>query len=77
MDKRHRDAAKIADYLSTECGQDMSFFANIFAGTQDPWEKLALNDVNKQMVQFKNPHGHFAEKARKQEEEKKNATVKS
>jgi hypothetical protein len=29
------------------------------------------------MVQFKNPHSHFVEQARKQEEEKKNATVKS
>ena len=55
----------------------MSFFANIFRGTQDPWEKLALNDVNKQMVQFKNPHSHFAEQARKQEAEKNNATTKS
>mgnify|MGYP000859393588 CR=1 FL=1 len=39
---------------------DMSFFANIFNGTQDPWEKLAQNDTNKQMVQFANPHSHFA-----------------
>jgi hypothetical protein len=77
MDIRHTDCAKIAQYLETERGQDMSFFANIFRGTQDPWEKLALNDVNKQMVQFKNPHSHFVEQARKQEEEKKNATVKS
>jgi hypothetical protein len=76
MDVRHTDCAKIAMYLE-ESGQDMSFFANIFRGTQDPWEKLALNDVNKQMVQFKNPHSHFVEQARKQEEEKKNATVKS
>ena len=36
------------------------FFENIFKGTQDPWEKLAKNDVNKQMVQFDNPHKHFA-----------------
>jgi hypothetical protein len=77
MDIRHTDCAKIAQYLETERGQDMSFFANIFRGTPDPWEKLALNDVNKQMVQFKNPHSHFVEQARKQEEEKKNATVKS
>lgn len=56
IDLRHYDAAKIANYLSTERGQDMSFFANIFAGKQDPWEKLKANDVNKQMMQFKNPH---------------------
>jgi len=77
MDKRHRDAAKIADYLSTKRGQDMTFFANIFNGTQDPWEKLAANDVNKQMVQFKNPHSHFAQEAAKQQEAKNNATSKS
>jgi hypothetical protein len=29
------------------------------------------------MVQFKNPHSHFAEKARQQEAEKNNATIKS
>ena len=33
---------------------------NIFKGTQDPWVKLAQNDINKQMVQFDNPHAHFA-----------------
>ena len=77
MDVRHTDCAKIAQYLESKRGQDMSFFANIFRGTQDPWEKLALNDVNKQMVQFKNPHSHFAEKARQQEAEKNNATIKS
>ena len=77
MDRRHRDAAKIADYLLAERGQDMTFFANIFNGTQDPWEKLAKNDVNKQMVQFKNPHSHFAQEAAKQQEAKKNATIKS
>lgn len=58
MDRRHRDAWKIAGYLDSQ-GHDMSFIKNVFAGTQDPWEKLAKNDVNKQMVQFKNPHSHF------------------
>lgn len=52
---RHADAAKIAYYLKNERGQDMSFFENIWTGKQDPWEKLKINDVNKQMVQFKNP----------------------
>jgi hypothetical protein len=49
---RHQDCEKIAKYLETQHGQDMSFFRNVFAGTQDPWEKLKLNDVNKQMVQY-------------------------
>lgn len=61
MALRHTDCAKIATYLQNELQQDMSFFSNIFKGTQDPWEKLAKNDVNKQMVQFKNPHTHFSE----------------
>jgi hypothetical protein len=41
---------------------DLSFFNNIWLGAQDPWEKLAKNDVNKQMVQFSNPHVHFGNK---------------
>jgi hypothetical protein len=60
IDLRHRDAAKLATYLRNERGQDMTFFTNVFNGTQDPWEKLAQNDTNKQMVQFANPHSHFA-----------------
>lgn len=59
MDLRHRDCAKLATYMRNELGMDMSFFSNVFNGTQDPWEKLAKNDVNKQMVQFENPHTHF------------------
>ena len=58
---RHHDCATIATYLQNECGKDMSFFVNIFNGTQDAWEKLKQSDVNKQMVQFKNPHMHFQE----------------
>lgn len=49
---RQQDAAKIAQYLEKDCGISMKFFADIFRGTQDPWEKLKINDVNKQMVQF-------------------------
>jgi hypothetical protein len=49
----------------------------VFVGEQDPWEKLAANDVNKQMVQFKNPHVHFASEAVKQQTIKNNATTKS
>jgi hypothetical protein len=52
---RHADCAKIANYLQKECDIDMKFFTNIFSGAQDPWEKLKLNDVNKQMVQFAHP----------------------
>lgn len=58
-DLRHRDCFKLAAYLKNELGQDMTFFENVFSGQQDPWEKLAQNDVNKQMVQFTNPLHHF------------------
>lgn len=60
MTLRHEDAAKIAYHLKTKYNQDMSFFENIFKGTQDPWVKLKANDVNSQMVQFENPHAHFS-----------------
>ena len=50
--RRQEDCAKIAQYLETKRGVSMKFFADVFRGTQDPWEKLKANDVNKQMVQF-------------------------
>ena len=56
MDIRHRDCAKLAAYIKNELGGDITFFENVFRGLQDPWEKLAKNDVNRQMVQFANPH---------------------
>ena len=58
IDLRHRDAAKLATYMRSQ-GISTKFFENIFRGTQDPWEKLAQNDINSQMVQFANPHTHF------------------
>jgi hypothetical protein len=58
MELRHQDCAKLATYMH-EQGLSTEFFQNIFKGTQDPWEKLAKNDVNNQMVQFDNPHKHF------------------
>ncbi len=59
MDLRHRDCFKLAAYLKNELDYDMTFFDNVFSGKQDPWEKLAKNDVNNQMIQFANPHAHF------------------
>lgn len=52
---RQNDCVKIAKYLEETRGQDMSFFANVLQGKQDPWMKLKINDVNKQMVQFVHP----------------------
>ena len=56
---RQQDCYKLAMHMRDN-GISTEFFENIFKGTQDPWEKLAKNDVNKQMVQFDNPHRHFA-----------------
>ena len=35
-----------------EKGLDTSFWENVKAGKQDPWEKLKINDVNRQMFQY-------------------------
>jgi hypothetical protein len=58
MEIRHRDCATLATYMH-EQGLSTEFFRRIWTGEQDPWEKLARNDVNRQMVQFDNPHKHF------------------
>lgn len=55
MDLRHRDCAKLATYMR-DIGISTEFFENILKGVQDPWEKLKKNDVNRQMMQFDNPH---------------------
>ena len=55
LELRHRDSAKLATYMRS-IGMSTVFFENVFKGTQDPWEKLAKNDVNRLMVQFANPH---------------------
>jgi len=59
IELRHQDCVKLATHMRDN-GISIEFFENIFKGTQDPWEKLARNDINKQMVQFDNPHKHFA-----------------
>ena len=56
LELRHNDCIKLAYYLRDTVGKDISFITNIFAGTQDPWEKLKQNDYNNHMYQFKNPH---------------------
>jgi len=58
MELRHRDCTTLATYMHGQ-GLDLEFFKKIWTGEQDPWEKLVQNDVNKQMVQFDNPHKHF------------------
>lgn len=46
---RMKMAHKIADYLR-ERGNDMTWWDNVLAGKQDPWEKMRANDINKQMM---------------------------
>ena len=48
---RFSECDRIADYMRTR-GIDTSWWDNIKLGKQDPWDKLRVNDVNKQMVQF-------------------------
>jgi len=55
IDLRHLDCAKLATVMRRQ-GTSTEFFENIFKGTQDPWQRLAENDINSQMVQFANPH---------------------
>jgi len=47
---RMDDAEVIATHLEKK-GRNMSFWKAVKNGTQDPWEKLKANDVNKQCVQ--------------------------
>jgi hypothetical protein len=55
IELRHKDCIKLANHMHN-IGMSVEFFQNIFKGTQDPWEKLAQNDINSQMMQFKYPH---------------------
>jgi hypothetical protein len=50
INRRHSVCEMFSRYLKTQ-GVDISFWENIIAGKQDPWEKLKLNDINQQMVQ--------------------------
>jgi hypothetical protein len=49
---RVADTNVIAAYLESK-NVDITFWNNVKAGKQNPWEKLRANDVNKQMVQAK------------------------
>jgi hypothetical protein len=51
IQKRMADCDKIATYLQAQ-GLSTAWWESVKAGTQDPWEKLKINDINKQMVQF-------------------------
>jgi hypothetical protein len=49
---RFNDCIRISDYMKTQLGLDTTFFENVQAGKQNPWEKLIKNDINQQMKQF-------------------------
>lgn len=48
---RMNETEKLSQYMFSR-GLDISFWNGIKAGTQDPWEILKANDVNKQMAHF-------------------------
>lgn len=48
---RMYECDKLNDYLKSQ-GLDGSWWDNVKAGTQDPWERLRDNDINNQMRQF-------------------------
>lgn len=50
--KRYNDADRLAQFIKNNLQQDISWWENVKAGKQDPWEKLKIVDVNKQMRQF-------------------------
>jgi hypothetical protein len=49
--RRADDAEKIAEYMKSQ-GIDTTWWENVKAGKQDPWEVLKANDPNQQMRQF-------------------------
>jgi hypothetical protein len=49
--KRMLECDKLNDYLKSQ-GLNPTFWDNIKANKQDPWQRLRENDVNNQMRQF-------------------------
>jgi hypothetical protein len=50
--QRQQDVMKLAEYMQKQ-GLDTSWWTNVLAGKQDPWENMRKNDPNKQTSQFK------------------------
>lgn len=50
-DQRISDAERIAQHMKS-LGLDTTWWENVKTGKQDPWEKLKINDINRQMVQY-------------------------
>lgn len=51
VQKRMEDCRALSDYMKS-LDLDLSFFHNVCANTQDPWEKLKKNDINHLCFQF-------------------------
>jgi hypothetical protein len=49
--RRTVDCERLATYMKS-IGLDTAWWKNVKLGTQDPWEKLKINDVNQQMKQY-------------------------
>lgn len=50
-DQRIKDTDTIAKHMES-LGINTSWWQQVKTGKQDPWEKLKINDVNRQMVQY-------------------------
>lgn len=48
---RFKECDRLNDYLKSK-GLNGSWWDNVKAGTQDPWDRLRENDINNQMRQF-------------------------
>ena len=51
IETRFNDCKKLSKYMDS-IGMSSEFFWNVLKGTQDPWEKLKINDVNQQQSQW-------------------------
>jgi hypothetical protein len=51
VELRYTDCKKLARYMES-IGMSTEFFWNVLKGKQDPWEKLKINDVNRQQSQW-------------------------
>lgn len=53
--RRIEDAERLSQYLKSK-GQDITWWEEVKANRQDPWQKLAANDINRQMTQTRSTH---------------------
>lgn len=52
--RRMQDVDKLSEYMASK-NLDITWWANVKAGTQNPWVKLQENDTNNQCKQFQIP----------------------